>query len=671
MSRSQPLTMADSPLGAATLLRSVFDAGEADQYKRELVANSIEAGATEIIVTGFRMPNDTSGGVKAAFVDNGRGIGENKIIDYLGTLFSGASEFRDGNFQMGARVSTLPWNPYGVIVASWTEDDPVGAMIWITYNEDKGYYELQLFGDDENPVGEPYPEYKHEIIERDGHGTVFLLLGGSAEDHTIGDFGRPPDGKFAYAERRNRRTDWHYYNGKFWSLPDGVKLRFMWGAPEEIENLMTTMPPGTFFDSSDAKSKFRTHKGLDQIIRDSAESYGTVAVVSRQGYRAEVHWALFPEEKIVRRTSAGGGSTDTEDYGVGLGFFGELHRATSKKYAEVYDMHYPRRRTAQFRLENYGISRRDLRDRVAIVVEPEAQETADYIGVQSSPSRDALRVGGKPLPHEEWGELFAQTLPQAIRDRMKALDGEGDGELSSRLKRLQKKIKEAFVRKTNRAHGADTAPVGTPIADSAGLSGASAEGDSAPTYEPHSRNAPHESDERDRSAAGDPAKPKKPTYAAGSKGNRDAAAADATTALLDITPHWDYTGEEFASDETAGLLARWIPANRVVYVNGVHPYLQELIRAEKTSRKRSKSEEVEKIVQNAIMTHLVSHIASTEAFMRSAMASGHGRTTRYKNDAVSDAALSATLTNIGSMELVIQSGFAGRAGLGRLSDRAD
>mgnify|MGYP003603711226 FL=1 len=48
---AKPLVIASNAKFAANIIDSTFESGAADQYKRELVTNAIEAGATEVRVT--------------------------------------------------------------------------------------------------------------------------------------------------------------------------------------------------------------------------------------------------------------------------------------------------------------------------------------------------------------------------------------------------------------------------------------------------------------------------------------------------------------------------------------------------------------------------------------------------------------------------------------------
>lgn len=96
--------MNPNPLAAANMVNQLFNAGDPDQYKRELVQNAIDAGATDIEAGAIRLAEfGEEGGVKAAFIDNGQGMSAIKLADYIGELFNGASEVdAQGNYNMGA-----------------------------------------------------------------------------------------------------------------------------------------------------------------------------------------------------------------------------------------------------------------------------------------------------------------------------------------------------------------------------------------------------------------------------------------------------------------------------------------------------------------------------------------------------------------------------------------
>ena len=98
------------------------------QHLRELVQNSIEAGAKKIRI--YEEPQFIAQGIrKLAICDDGPGMSPTEMQDYL-TVFNRSSKSTGldvhGNFGWGARVSTMRDNPHGVVYISYSEAEPRG-----------------------------------------------------------------------------------------------------------------------------------------------------------------------------------------------------------------------------------------------------------------------------------------------------------------------------------------------------------------------------------------------------------------------------------------------------------------------------------------------------------------------------------------------------------------
>ncbi|MGY2061604.1 hypothetical protein ACW9HQ_42595, partial [Nocardia gipuzkoensis] len=210
------------------LIERSYREGDDTQFLRELVQNGLEAGATKIQL-GIHWPSaapdwKVEGApedytftiypkrYRLVYYDNGHGMGES-MLTYMTRLLDldskgQASGDLHGNFAMGVRVSTLPWNKAGVIVASWTHECPVGQLIWLRYVADStealGYYEAATL-EWENPDGTvkraevaPADLFEEFISGRPewlgyptrgggpvGTGTMFLFLGNTGQEHTF------------------------------------------------------------------------------------------------------------------------------------------------------------------------------------------------------------------------------------------------------------------------------------------------------------------------------------------------------------------------------------------------------------------------------------------------------------------------------------------------------
>jgi hypothetical protein len=655
-----PLLMNPNPLAAANMVNQLFNAGDPDQYKRELVYNAIDAGATDIEAGAIRLAEyGEEGGIKAAFIDNGRGMSPTKLADYIGELFNGASEIdSQGNYNMGGRVATLPFNPLGVIWASWTEDDEEGAFIHIAYNEEKRVYEIVSQADntsvvaDDDRIGVPLPEWKHPMIQKAGHGTVVILLGTTIEDNTVGAIERQDDGTFVYPNMRRPREDWQYYNTKFWKLPEWVKrLAFMW-AEQKLDNWKKHIAPGEFFrpDDEHRVRRFRTWKGLSALLEENAEHTGSQIVTSSRGYKARVHYGLFPENYMLKKD----GSSTATDEAVPLGLFAEKHRE------ELYALAYRSEGSAgsrghvSFKLEMYGVAHAEVKNRLVIVVEPLSNQ--DYMPAAPAPSRHELRLANSALPHKEWGEEFAQQMPAAIKDRIDAVTGKTDEDLEKKLREDQKKLNSFFSRliPSRSDKKAKPGPVGDPDSDQDGSSGADAE----------SGGTPGDSDERSpgqpnggRSPSSRP-KGKGPRVGGGVKKRLDGPSVPHTNSSQPVQVLWDNDGTQFDGD-SEGLLARWIESNRIIWINGAHPHIAQLVNDAVSTRRASGEQEAIERVQSAIKAHLARQVISIELYGRTAVAGGRGHSGSFKRNALSDDALSAVLLNVLGMETIIGNTFRG------------
>lgn len=664
MSMNQPLMMNPNPRAAANIVRQLHAAGDIDQYKRELVQNAIDAGATNIEAGAIRLADlGDEGGVKAAFIDNGSGMSSSKLADYIGELFNGESEVDAlGNFNMGGRVSTLPPNPMGVIWASWTKDDPEGAFIHIRTNLETGVYETvsqngdegmgEYYLSDDDRIGVPPEEWKHPMIQKAGQGTVVILLGSSPEDHTVGEIAHGNDGGYVYPTTRRQRTDWQYYNAKFYRLPEQVnRLAFMWAGGvkgDALDGWKKKIAPGEFFMYNPAKGmSFRTHQGLAMKFRDEAEAFGSVQVEGSRG-KALVHWGIWPETYM---THAAGGES-TADESIPLGLFGELFQ--DEVYALVYrdEKGAGSRGFVSPRLETYGIAHAKVKNRLAILVEPLPND--NYMPATPAPSRHELRLANASLPHNEWGESFAQQHPDAIKARIAAVSGEADEDLEKRLKDDQQKMAKFFSRLIAAWKGKKAkakAEVGS-VEEDDGVSGSDSAVGGTPGTSKKSCGGTHDDGHSSRRQG--------PKIGGGVKKRQVGAAISVPNVSDDLpVPKWDSTGEQF-TDFYDGLLARRVENSQIIWINGVHPHVKQLVEDALENRRASGEEQAVEQVQKAIKTVLARQVMAIQGYRRTEAAGLRGRASTFQEKAMSDEALSAVLLNVLTMETVIANTFRGR-----------
>ena len=103
------------------------------QYMREIYQNSVEAGATDIRFTFCQPFYKTQKIKRAAIIDNGPGMSKKELEKYTNETNSSSKSTGgiDENFGVGLKVSTLPFNQYGVVIISRTKEQPFGSMIWL------------------------------------------------------------------------------------------------------------------------------------------------------------------------------------------------------------------------------------------------------------------------------------------------------------------------------------------------------------------------------------------------------------------------------------------------------------------------------------------------------------------------------------------------------------
>lgn len=636
------LGIRDTADAAAVIIQRTYRDGLADQYKRELIQNAIEAGAQSIYISAVRMPElGPISGVKAAYVDDGEGMTADKLLDYFGELFNGRSILgADANFQMGARVSTLPWNPYGMLIASWTAGDEEGAYLWIAYDPESKTYRFRSHADEDDvpsEIGIPPDYLRHPAIKRAGHGTVIVLLGSDPRDHTVGEIAKGADGRFVYPAERDQNDDLFYANSKWFKLPPGVRLFTMWG-PQDLNSWKEWVQPGEFWETAEKRrgsgelgatvGRHRGYLGPEDRIRTQAEHAGTVRVVSSKGYSATVHWALLPEQRYGGKW---GDAASTRDYYVPLGLFGELH------HDEIYNVQVRGRATQK--LERYGLTHTKLRERMIILVQPDPA-SARFIGATPTSARKQLVIANEDLPHDEWGEEFALQLPKPVRERLNALNGVADKDTVERQKKLIERLRDVFGRPNKRDRKGDPStlrdvPEGRPRPDHTPR---------PPNPDPQPRPRP---DQPDPGKQGGP--DLVPRVGGPLRGR-----PRKITPPQPITVTWEWEDEHGPGPvHFVGDLLR---------INRNHSLIEHYIDAEKLIRP-SKVDEVEELARGSISAYLVDMIIGARIYSASRMMAGDpvgGR--KFVETAITDVTLTAALLNVSAVESLVRVKFQGRAG---------
>lgn len=412
-----------SPMQASGL-RNFVDRGyresASSQWVRETFINAKEAGATTVHFGVEWQAVEAKGVYRRTIADNGRGMTPGELRQFFNTFGGGGKPIggEHENFGIGSKTSLLPWNTYGLVVVSYTAEYPDGSMIWLMQDPASGEYGLKAFeiydGEGEaefatvvTPFYDPdegidWSKIKPSFIERTG--TVIVLLGNSPSDNTVrGDPSRE--------EESDIRAVAKYLNRRLWDLGETKvyvhELRSTnptnW--PRSEEEAFSPRPA----DSIDRRVNLRQVRGTLAYIRYTSPSYARRGGLADEGTvelsdGTEVAWYLWSGER-----------PEIHDYAPKWGFVGVLYRG------ELYDLaNHPSR------FRQFGISEKEVRERVWLVMKPKEYDPATRRGVYPRGDRSALALAGRPeaaLPWDSWGLEFLEKLPDAIRGAIHAASG--------------------------------------------------------------------------------------------------------------------------------------------------------------------------------------------------------------------------------------------------------
>ncbi|MEV3934378.1 hypothetical protein AB0K52_00140 [Glycomyces sp. NPDC049804] len=403
------------PTGATQhLIRQAYEAGGKYQWAREAWKNSQESGATRIEFGIETQALQNLGVYRRVILDNGMGMSPEEMPDFLTTFGGGGKPISlDENFGQGFKSSVLPWNPHGVVVISYTRDNPDGSMLWIEQVR-SGDYALRSY-----PIlDEDYDEYmKDVVVPHDDPeagcdwsklrpdwmttGTIMVLMGSDRTSDTMN--GDPEKGETG-------RGIVKYLNERLLNVPKteagpietrvyDLEIRKSKGARRETQDVTYDLPNGTTVALHQ-----RMVRGLSHYIPESAIK-GTVVV---DAHGTVVEWYHVPEEH-----RAVNGSDD---------YISQKPVVTVEYHDEAFHSSGAKSRYRQFGITD------ELMQRTWLIVRPPAysEKRPTAWGVLSQASRNMLiPKGGRDLPWDEWGDAFYAQFPEElaeIRDRLREQD---------------------------------------------------------------------------------------------------------------------------------------------------------------------------------------------------------------------------------------------------------
>lgn len=400
--------------GTHHLIERTYREGGLFQWVRETFINAIEAGATRVEYGIEWQAVENLGVYRRLIVDDGCGMDPTEIVEFFNTFGGGGKPIggMHENFGVGAKTALLTWNTYGIVVVSWQDGDP--SMIWLQRDPTTGEYGLKLeeveADDGEITLDEVYEPYAdddhgcHWAMTKpdwiDDHGTVIVLMGNDpTEDTVLGDPNRDE------SDIKGIST---YLNRRIWQL-DGVEVY----VDELRQQDRSTWPPTEAIAHGP-----QPRKGVDRRTNHREIQGGRYFIEYPPGFKAgelsaagtitladgtDVDWYLWDGERpAVQSYAAIGGY-------IGVLYNNELYDVTS---------HH-----STFR--SFGISEGSVRSRTWLILRPPVAGDDGRRGVYPRTDRNSLLLrggprAGDPLPINEWGNEFADQMPDELLKAVKA-----------------------------------------------------------------------------------------------------------------------------------------------------------------------------------------------------------------------------------------------------------
>lgn len=385
---------------SGSLVKRISEGASPFAAVRELTENAIQAGATRIDIgpdwVGVKTAMDMKrpAAYKLMFSDNGEGIARGKMKLLLNNLAATTRSLgSDGNFGIGAKVSALPWNPYGMIFQSWTKDGNEG-MVRLFKRSDADYALFRWNESDDDgekfvDLTSPPSAYRKQWQKTSG--TNVILCGRSDDDDTVLGPEEHNAGNYVLL---------HILNDRYYQFPDNVKVNVF--VPPTSNKAKW---PKTEQDAR-ANSCYRQVKGAKHFLDQYAAASGTI-----KANGAKLHWWWHPDVK----------SSSFNAYASVLGYVGVLYNN------ELYNVSRPIKGQHLQLISlfaKFGMFFDEVYKNVTILVEPNKATEANP-GVAPDLSRGQLRmVNGNQLPWDDWGKSFCDNMPQVLQD---AIDKAGDG----------------------------------------------------------------------------------------------------------------------------------------------------------------------------------------------------------------------------------------------------
>lgn len=361
-----------------------------DQQLRELNQNSIEAISRRFrggdaspgkIVWDIDWPFYSNNDVyKISITDNGDGMSPDDMVRYLNNLSvqgAGGSQGLTANFGVGAKITALARNPFGLVYRSWRNGH--GAMVQLHRDDDQGEYGLAPFNLPDGTFTYHPPltaAAKPSLIKESG--TKVTLLGKAMEANT------------ALPSGRNANWILAFLHSRYFELPSSIEIGV------RVLTRDTSKWPKT--EPAPSEKTFNIQKVTP--LRELFDSYTPAEMrgIERLS-NADVYWWVFEDaDEVTKKLSTRSASTGR----LGVVFQNEVYLEKRSDAA--------RRTMVNFGVV-YGV------DHVCLYVIPRPDSG---LSIRADTGRSRVLLNDEDIDagdwFERWGAEFKQKLPKPIVD---------------------------------------------------------------------------------------------------------------------------------------------------------------------------------------------------------------------------------------------------------------
>ena len=344
------------------------------QFVREFFKNSLEAILRvqnadninnfegKILVDFDPVIHERNGLFKMSFVDNGDGMTDDEMRMHLNRLSSSGHQNMEKNYGIGAKISALTRNHFGIVYKSWKNNQ--GFQLIISYDNDTNTYgiEPQELNGEVVWVRPLSINEKPDLIQ--DHGTQVILLGMEKDDDTM---------KMPAPSTIGGEENWlfQYLNTRFYKLPKNI----------EASARIAYKKIG---QSTTYRGKI---SGQSKTLDDhTVEKEGILLKGAVQLSDALLHWRIM----------------DPDRSGHGRQFLNGHVACLNQN--EILDIKSGRSNKAA----DFGvfIGKEDI----VFLVEP----SNNY--VQNTSRTGLVKADGSELPWDRWADEFREKMPQEIKD---------------------------------------------------------------------------------------------------------------------------------------------------------------------------------------------------------------------------------------------------------------